>query len=313
MNKFTRQIMKDFKKSSCAKCGEAFDENSDIVVCPVCGAPHHRECWKETGQCAFEEKHSEGYEWQPEKMYIGSVQLPSDQQSGSSEESVICPNCGRSTKKSEKYCEYCGYYIYEETDPFSEDSVRNNLEELFPFDPGETILGVPAGDIKRFVGNMWIYYIPRFLRMSHSKSPISFNFTAFLAHGFWFVSRRMYLPGILMIMGVAGASIYQAYFASIISTLSGTRLALGSMISLILSGMEFLIMILSGLLGNRLYMNFCARKIKKINSQLTAKKASAEEFNSHLESSGGLAMLPAFSMLLCYLAIIYITEKGFLF
>ena len=302
---------------SCAKCGEPFDGQSDIVVCPECGAPHHRECWKETGHCACEEMHSEDYEWQPEKTYFGDIRLPQDGVGNASEtgqeELVTCPRCGRETHKRQEYCEYCGYYIYEEEDPFAKSDVDSNLEELFPFDPAETIQGVPAGDIKRFVGNMWIYYIPRFLRMSRSKSPVSFNFTAFFTHGFWFLSRKMYLPGIMMILSVMCSSLYQAYFASVMEGLSGNRLAIGSMISLLLSGLELIIMIISGLFGNRFYMNYCSKKIKRINARVAARKGGADEFNRELEQSGGITLLPAFSMVLCYLAIMYISEKGILF
>lgn len=309
--------MKDYKKMSCVGCGEPFDEKSDVVVCPECGAPHHRECWKELGHCACEDKHGEGYEWQPEKIYIGDVRISPGIGQDSSDQSqdgrVICPQCGRSTKKSEKYCEYCGYYIYEDDAPFFEEKTSGNLNELFPFDPAEQLDGVPAGDMKRFVGNMWIYYIPRFVRMSRSKMPLSFNFTAFFMHGFWFVSRRMYLPGILLIMSVTGTSLIQAYFASIINGLSGNRLALVSMISALLSALEFIMMIFSGLFGNRIYMWFCARKVKNINARATARHADADEFNRELEEKGGVTLLPAVSMTVCYLAILYILEKGFLF
>ena len=98
--------MKDYKKSACVACGEAFDETSDIVVCPECGAPHHRECWKELGHCACEEKHGEGFEWQPEKRYFGindAFAADAERPAGSEDAVVICPNCGRKTKKSEKY------------------------------------------------------------------------------------------------------------------------------------------------------------------------------------------------------------------
>ena len=309
--------MKDYKKMSCVKCGEPFDAQSDVVVCPECGAPHHRECWKETGHCACEDKHSEGYEWQPERMYIGDIKIHPDGGEGEfhsgAAETEVCPKCGRITKKSEKYCEYCGYYKYVEDDPFSKAAAESNLEELFPFDPAETIHGVPAGDVKRFVGNMWIYYIPRFIRMSRSKSPVSFNFTAFFTHGFWFVSRRMYLPGIAMILSDICSSLYQAYFASIINGLSGNRLALVSMISALLSALEFIMMIFSGLFGNRIYMWFCARKVKNIKARATARHADADEFNRELEEKGGVTLLPAVSMTVCYLAILYILEKGFLF
>ena len=114
-------------------------------------------------------------------------------------------------------------------------------------------------------------------------------------------------------MSVIASSLYQAYFASVFEGLSGNRLALGYMISLVLSGLELVIMIISGLFGNRLYLNFCAKKIKAINAQVSRKKGSADDFNRALEEKGGLTMLPAISMIVCYLAILYITERGTLF
>ena len=34
----------DFTKYTCPVCGETFQNGDDVVVCPECGAPHHREC-----------------------------------------------------------------------------------------------------------------------------------------------------------------------------------------------------------------------------------------------------------------------------
>ena len=51
----------------CAACGRLFEEGDDIVVCPVCGAPHHRECYEKLGHCALEERHALGEAWQPPK------------------------------------------------------------------------------------------------------------------------------------------------------------------------------------------------------------------------------------------------------
>ena len=55
--------MQSFFGSLCPYCGEKFAEGDDIVVCPECGTPHHRECYKENSACANEAKHSENYEW----------------------------------------------------------------------------------------------------------------------------------------------------------------------------------------------------------------------------------------------------------
>ena len=41
----------DFYKYKCPVCNKQFKESDDIVVCPDCGAPHHRECWEKEGKC----------------------------------------------------------------------------------------------------------------------------------------------------------------------------------------------------------------------------------------------------------------------
>ena len=319
--------MKDYRNMSCAACGVAFDEDADIVVCPVCGAPHHRECWKETGHCACEEKHADGFEWQPERIVIGALSNETDEtnetknpsaaqpeQSQNASGTVICPNCGMETPKNSGYCERCGYYIgREQKDAFSWEGEYSDIEQLFQFEEAEPINGVPAGDIRRFVGGMWIYYIPRFIRMARSKSSVSFNFTAFLTQGLWFVSRKMYLPGILLMLVNTAISCYQFYFSNVMEGLSGSRLGFGSMLYMLLTGLEGLLMLLSGLFGNKLYMNFCTRKIKKINARATAAHADADQFNRAMEDEGGIAVVPVLSVGICYFAVLYLLKTGFLF
>ena len=51
--------MAEYTHLPCAVCGKEFDENSDVVVCPVCGTPHHRECYKQLGHCAIIAWHEE--------------------------------------------------------------------------------------------------------------------------------------------------------------------------------------------------------------------------------------------------------------
>ena len=78
----------NYKGVSCPVCKQEFKEGDDIVVCPVCGAPHHRACYHQLGHCALEQElHEQGRSWenpndqpvhhhtelQPDEM---SVQLP---------------------------------------------------------------------------------------------------------------------------------------------------------------------------------------------------------------------------------------------
>lgn len=311
-----RIFMKDYRNMSCAACGKPFDADSDIVICPECGAPHHRDCWKEAGQCACADKHSEGYEWEPARIIIGgSKETASDAQTTGrfEDERVICPICGNETLKSEKYCERCGYYLaHDREGAYAEDQFAE-FEGLFDFDNAEPIEGVPAGDVKRFVGGMWMYYIPRFIRMSRKQGSLTFNFTAFLMHGLWFISRKMYAVGVFLTLMMAGISSYQVYFYRISNDLTGDKLLFFTSLYFMFSGFEFLVMILSGIFGNKIYMKFCARKIKKINAKAVAQHATAEQFNEAVEEEGGIALLQTLSVSVCYLAVLYILRLGILF
>ena len=47
----------DYLGLKCGVCGKNFEEEDDVVVCPECGTPAHRACYKEHGGCPNEEKH----------------------------------------------------------------------------------------------------------------------------------------------------------------------------------------------------------------------------------------------------------------
>ena len=38
-----------FENQVCPVCEEKFKENDEIVVCPECGTPHHRDCYNNLG------------------------------------------------------------------------------------------------------------------------------------------------------------------------------------------------------------------------------------------------------------------------
>ncbi len=47
----------------CEGCGRAAHPQDDIVVCPDCGAPYHRDCYEKLGRCIHTPAHGAGYEW----------------------------------------------------------------------------------------------------------------------------------------------------------------------------------------------------------------------------------------------------------
>ena len=85
----------------CKGCGEAFDDNDDVVVCPECGTPQHRECYDKENKCVCAHLHGEAYTWQGKVN--NESPLPKEKA-----ETVSCPNCGYENPKGTPVCKQCG-------------------------------------------------------------------------------------------------------------------------------------------------------------------------------------------------------------
>ena len=53
----------DFKGKICPVCSKEFENDDDIVVCPKCGAPYHRDCYSIEGKCIFPDLHRSKQSW----------------------------------------------------------------------------------------------------------------------------------------------------------------------------------------------------------------------------------------------------------
>lgn len=58
-----RTSMNKFENKICPVCRAPFTKDADIVVCPQCGAPHHRVCYLVKNKCGLEEYHAQGFVW----------------------------------------------------------------------------------------------------------------------------------------------------------------------------------------------------------------------------------------------------------
>lgn len=47
----------EFTEYKCPVCDKQFKKGDDVVVCPECGTPHHRECYEKEGHCHFADRH----------------------------------------------------------------------------------------------------------------------------------------------------------------------------------------------------------------------------------------------------------------
>lgn len=162
----------DFTKFHCPVCNKNFTENDDVVVCPECGTPHHRECYKITGKCFNEGLHAS--------------------------DSNLRENY-KNTEEEKKI------EIFKPTEENSDENQRENTEKPFKINEkalpdfikfgsvqDQLIEGKHSSLFEAAVGKNQNYYIPRFTVMSSLNKGLSLNFVAFFAPLAWSLYRKMY-------------------------------------------------------------------------------------------------------------------------
>ena len=222
-----------YKDIECSICSKKFDDNSDVVVCPVCGAPYHRACWLEHGCCIHEKEHADGYRWiSPVKQQTESEpEKPRDPERvmdgvfKNGEGVVICPHCETPNYENDMYCRNChaplkggnkdggrtdgsdpdrnsngGFYSGDESES-SEEYARNTEAMMNSFnlygalDPDSLIDGIPVKEYAVYVGGNAPGKIIRKI-----SALIRFGRTIVPSMGgllgpIWFLRRKMYKIG----------------------------------------------------------------------------------------------------------------------
>ena len=182
--------MARYTNNHCPVCEQAFTDADDIVVCPKCGTPYHRECWKKVGACVHEAEHAAGFEWKPDAD-------PADE-ADTARHLAVCPNCGSHNEPGAVKCSHCGVPlnaaprtepqnapIYARGTMDAPDITRVELK------PTDCIDGIQAQD--------WaLYYLMQFFRMEKTGRKITFCFSAFLLGPVYFFYRKMWKQGIAM-------------------------------------------------------------------------------------------------------------------
>lgn len=317
----------EFTQYTCPVCENRFENGDDVVVCPECGAPHHRECWEELGHCFYEERHGEGFSFEDAADGDG-------ENGDSAAETVVCQRCGAENEKTNFYCGTCGYPMHAEdrTEQTNAQQTQNQppYSQGMPFGFGATgnpmydpmagmnseeeiADGVKVGEAAKFIGKNTPYYLQVFRRIRQFGSG-KFNFSAFLFTGAYFLYRKMYVPGVLLMLariGIVVGSTALALSNSWMGTMQYSELmngiynnTLGAekmtvlMISAGLSLLRFGLMAFSGLSANKLYHSHCMNHIRQIKQD-----CSDGNLNKELEAKGGVNLPMAISFFASYLVI----------
>lgn len=289
--------MNKFSNASCPICQKAFQDNDDIVVCPECGAPHHRECYLNLGHCALSQNHGTGKSWEP------PAAVKSEEKDTSS---VNCSRCGTENPPDGIFCLKCGNRLRGQPQQPNNPSGRTYPGQS-PFGgpipgfgsfsnplggakPDDELDGVSVRDLSHFIGNNSAYFLSNFLRIMKTNRPISFNLPALffgwkyllyrkmyaLAIGVFFLSTLLNLPSAIclyqdMAVTYGVLSAYPASFDALFIVAQVCSI-LGVVLSMVLC-----------LFCNKLYYRHCIRKIKAVQSQTFV---SPTEYNTALAKKG---------------------------
>lgn len=294
--------MYDFTGCECAICHQRFKLDSDIVVCPDCGTPYHRDCYHSLGYCKHRDAHSEDFAWQPPEQITRSNML-------------ACPRCGTENEKTDEYCKLCGLSLVTLEDPTQQQSKRtvpptqnpkqaaafemlkNGLPPYGkPLNQNETFEDVPVAEWISYIGTASPTYLSTFQQMKLLKRKYSFSFSAMLFGPLYFFYRKAWdiallFTAIAVVLNIPTFLAILVYSESTYApAISENALDIISQVSVVLS---WVVMMLRGLYGTYLYKMSSAKTIKKIK----AKAKSAKEKAVLLQMYGGTSFAAVFLVL----------------
>lgn len=159
------------KNLSCSLCHSYLFEEDDVVYCPICGAPHHRECYNSINRCALEETHGTDMQYDKLRSRAGQEEKTREQANPQNNSQEHNP--------------------YEFKTPFGAHIQFDLLGGI----PAEQLIDedVTAKEAAKFVASNTTRYIPKFAK----GNKVSWNFLALLFPSGWFLSRKMYKNGII--------------------------------------------------------------------------------------------------------------------
>ena len=291
----------------CTSCRNVFKEGDEIVVCPECGSPYHKNCYQLEGRCINTLLHESGSEWHPEPV-VGI---------NSSATEAVCPNCGAHNDPESFFCTSCGASLKSERPGYDSiptytdmagGSANNNAgrqQQTYQNPYGQPFVNyqtVPedapvdsntAGEYMRYVGVKFYYYLPKFMKFAKGESKASLNFAALFFTPFWFFYRKMPLYGIVtlvlrIIVSIPSVVEYMFAFMSVSEGVAYT--GIDSPVFTAVSGIcmivSWVVSILACAFGNYLYY----KKAKKDIDDIKINDTTGLDLQNKIASAGGVSM-----------------------
>ncbi len=257
----------------CPVCHGYMFDDEDIVFCPVCGQPHHRECYNALGECASARYHGTDMQYRkPERPQTQEqTEQPQPQVDFDEQEEVENNRFGG--------FEGNGATFITNIDPYG--GVSPNKVD--------TQTNITAKEYKKCVVFNTARYIPKFFGIQKG-SRSSWNWASAIFPHAWYFYRKCYGQGVLAfvlrLVGVALSSFgsiqlfkhlgidyaaaagYAQIMANSTQITNAIMTDTASLINFLIAAAGMVIVlathIISGIFGDAIYKKECVRKIDSL-------------------------------------------------
>lgn len=293
--------MFDYTGTSCPYCKKKFVSGDDIAVCPECGTPHHKDCYKEHGQCAKTKRHAEGFDWNVFNTAPGVTDA--------SVAAFPCPNCGKLVEGGSQFCNRCGAQFLSGTSnsPYTaapEYSAKPSQSSVYIEEDGysrdhggatfgqhiseKEFDGIPVADWIKYIGRSALYYLTFFQYQDKTGRKSTFTLSAMLFPPLYFLYRKLWLFALL-----SALVNFALFFPSGIVYLADAGINFGldvsfwNTVSLYTNLANYFVGFLWGFNAVRLYRRYSARKIHSIK----LKSDTEHQYQQLLEKKAGPSLI----------------------
>lgn len=332
MRKSSKDVIEiDYTGLKCGICGENFEKDNDVVVCPDCGTPMHRKCYLKESKCPNSEKHSDGFVFEEfdkikKSANAGRVNIDKNHDESDSQFKE-CPVCGESNKKDAMFCNRCGVNLNSVKKSQINEASQPIQTLPINFDP---LGGVPAdskfedditaGELACYVRVNTPYYMNAFEALKRKSKK--FNLSAAVFSGVWFLYRKQYKIGTVILsvnfllmalqyyftfafsndimkkiftacnidysntlnLTMSQYSAIGDYIVSNLSHFEQLCILLPSLVSLV----QLAVLIIIGIVGNKLYYKHCVQKIRLIKEKARKTEIPKSDVALIINSAGGV-------------------------
>lgn len=321
--------MSKYEGLECPVCKKIFEDGDDIVTCPDCGTPHHRECYNMIGKCVNSGLHNSGYEFVTKK----ETQDASTENANAGE--YYTPSA--TNDESQSKASPSAIPTINSVEDIDKEYGRNN----------ETIGG---NDITEVAATIRIN-IPRFInvfrKMEKTGKKASWNWGAFAFGSLYFLFRKMYKQGlaitsVLVALIVGGDALMYRLAPEYVKAVSemANQYVQGkaidpakmitsdynkaAMVAYIMLGVILIIKVICGLFADYTYKKSIDEIIKRVNDQLEdnmsfsinpmmgqSNSLSQDQMKKmYLARRGGVSLFaPTMALFLVYTLISFIQEE----